>query len=82
MHYSGKVIKSAQYEHINVNVLSTHQVLTKTDVVISSAESVSMVTDTCIVARSVHTPLVATCCGFSTFVDVCIKNRRDREDQI
>ena len=68
------------------DVQYTHQVLTKTDVVISSAESVSMVTGACVVAGSVHTCLVATCCAFSTFVDVCIeidKDRdRDKEDQM
>ena len=46
---------------------------------ISSAESVSTITSTCVVAGSVHTSLVATCCAFSTFIDVCIKNGRDRE---
>ena len=56
--------------------------LTKTDMVISTAERESMVTATRIVARSVCTPLVATCCAFNTFIDICMENVWDREDQM
>ena len=56
--------------------------LTKTDMVISTAERESMVTATRIVARSVCTPLVATCCAFNTFIDVCKENRRVSENDL
>ena len=80
---------SAQSEQSLIRVLLlgvkdieyTHQVLTKTDVAIHNADIVSMVTRTHVVTWGVHTCLVATCCAFSTFIDVCIENGMDGKDQ-